>query len=240
MEITDYTKEFNVPTSCGMHSIIYPKNIFCVIAGSTGSGKTNLMLNFLKKEKLLNYNHVYVYSSTLYQPAYEYLKEYYTTLENIILHNTGRVVKIAHFFDADDEILNPSKLDKSKNHIMIFDDVMLKDQSVIKDYFCRGRHNNVSVFYLCQSLHKIAKHCIRENANMFILFRQDDKTLKYFHETHISGDMDFVEFKQFCDGAWSKKHGFVVINIWDEAYSGRYWSNYDNVYVPKKYFNNNI
>ena len=61
---------------------------------------------------------------------------------------------------------------------MIFDDVMLKDQSVIKDYFCRGRHNNVSVFYLSQSLHKIAKHCLKENANMFILFKQDDKTLK--------------------------------------------------------------
>jgi hypothetical protein len=119
---------------------------------------------------------------------------------------------------------------------MIFDDVMLKDQSVIKDYFCRGRHNNVSVFYLCQSLHKIAKHCIRENANMFILFKQDDKTLKYFHETHISGDMDFTEFKKFCDSAWSRKHGFVVINIWDEPYCGRYLSNYDNVYTPEKYF----
>jgi len=73
MEITDYTKEFSVP-SHGLHSIIYPRNIFCVIAGSTGSGKTNLMLNLLKKEKQLNYNHVYVYSSTLYQPAYEHLK----------------------------------------------------------------------------------------------------------------------------------------------------------------------
>ena len=235
MEITDYTKEFNIQ-ACGMHSILFPKNIFCVIAGSTGSGKTNLMLNLLKKEKLLNYNHVYVYSSTLYQPAYEYLGLYYRRLEQFILQQTSKEVKIAHFFDADDEILNPTSLDKSKNHVMIFDDVMLKDQSVIKDYFCRGRHNNVSVFYLCQSLHKIAKHCIRENANMFILFKQDDKTLKYFHETHISGDMNFAEFKKFCDSAWSKKHGFVVINIWDDSYCGRYLSNYDSIYTPEKFF----
>jgi len=109
-------------------------------------------------------------------------------------------VKIAHFFDADDEILNPTYLDKSKNYVMVFGDVMLKDHSVIEDYFCRRRHNHVSVFYLCQSLHKIAKHCMRENANMFILFKQDDKTLKYFHETHISGDMDFIKFNQLCDG----------------------------------------
>ena len=60
-------------------------------------------------------------------------------------------------------------------------------------------------------------------------------TLKYFHETHISGDMDFREFKLFCDGAWSKKHGFVVVNIWDDPYWGRYWANYNKVYIPNKY-----
>ena len=187
------------------------------------------MVNLLKKEKILNYSDVYVYSSTLHQPAYEYLKEFYGNLEKFIKHKTNKTAKIAHFFDSDGEIVNPSELDKNENHIMIFDDVMLKDQTVIKDYFCRGRHNNVSVFYLCQSLHKIAKHCIRENANIFILFRQDDKTLKYFHETHISGDMDFKEFKLFCNGAWSNKHGFVVINIWDDDYCGRYWDNYSKV-----------
>jgi hypothetical protein len=198
------------------------------------------MLNLLKQEKLLNYDHVYIYSSTLHQPAYEYLRQYYIDLERLILEKSSREVTIARFFDADNEIMNPSELNKEENHIMIFDDVMLKDQSVIKDYFCRGRHNNVNVFYLCQSLHKISKHCIRENANIFILFRQDEKTLKYFHETHILGDMDFVEFKEFCGGAWSKKHGFVVINIWDEAYCGRYWSNYDNIYIPKQYFSKYI
>ena len=232
MEIDDFSKEYIV-RSCRPHSILFPKNIFAVIAGSTGSGKTNLLINLLRKPKLLNYDHVYIYSSTLHQPAYEYLNQYYLDLEKLIFENTNKTVKIAQFFDTDTEIMNPSDLDKTKNHIMIFDDVMMEDQTVIKDYFCRGRHNNVNVFYLCQSLHKIAKHCIRENANIFILFKQDDRTLKYFHETHISGDMDFKEFKEYCDGAWRRKHGFVVINIWDEAYCGRYWSNYDNIYIPK-------
>jgi len=50
MDITDYTKEFNTQSS-GSHSILFPKHIICVIAGSTGSGKkTNLMLNLLKKK----------------------------------------------------------------------------------------------------------------------------------------------------------------------------------------------
>ena len=193
------------------------------------------MVNLLRKKQALNYSDVYVYSSTLYQQSYENLKEYYETLENYIKDDTGKLVKIAHFLDADEEIVDPSTLDKKQNHIMIFDDVMLKDQTQIKDYFCRGRHNNINVFYLCQSINKIAKHCIKDNANMFILFKQDDKTLKYFHEAHISGDMDFNEFQSFCHSAWDKKHGFVVINLWDDAWYGRYWANYNEIYTPRKF-----
>jgi hypothetical protein len=47
--------------------------------------------------------------------------------------------------------------------------------------------------------------------------------------------MDFKEFKAVCDDAWSKKHGFVVINIWEEPYCGRYIENYENIYLPNKY-----
>ena len=75
MEIEDFTKKIYIPKGThGKHAVIFPKNIFCVIAGFTGSGKTNLMINLLMKEKILNYSHVYVYSSTLHQPAYESLR----------------------------------------------------------------------------------------------------------------------------------------------------------------------
>jgi len=141
-------------------------------------------------------------------------------------------VKIANFFDADDEIKDPSELDPNMNHVMVFDDVMFNDQTKIKEYFCKGRHNNVNEFYLCQSLHKIAKHCIKDNTNVFILFEQD---VKYFHETHIRNDMKFKEFEDFCNNAWSKNHGFIVINLWEKPYCGKYISNYEDIYVPKKY-----
>src|SRR5271169_4709920 len=118
MNVIDYSKQFKESNNnCGNHSPIFPKNIFCVMAGSTGSGKTNLMIHFLKEKQLLNCADVYVYSSTLYQPSYEYLKEYYETLENFIEHKTGKLVKIAHFLDADAEIVDPSTLDGNQNHI---------------------------------------------------------------------------------------------------------------------------
>jgi len=198
-------------------------------------GKTNQLVDLLKTEGRLDYNNVYIYSPTLYQPAYEHLKEYYGDMDKMLKYQTGQMVKTVYFLDTDDDIVNPNDLNKTKNHIKIFDNVMLEDQKKIKEYFCKWRHNNVNVFYLVQSLHAIAKHCIRQNANMFILFHQDTKTLKYFHKTHCNGDMDFKEFTLFCEHAWNKKLGFVVINIWDDAYCGRYWANYDEIYIPKKY-----
>ena len=77
MEKIDYSKEFKKDENLGKHSILFSKNIFCIIPGPTGCEKTNLIVNVLKKEDMLNYSDVYVYSSTLYQPAYEYLKDYY-------------------------------------------------------------------------------------------------------------------------------------------------------------------
>ena len=236
MEVPDYSKLFKKDdVVMGRHSSMFPKNIMCIIAGSTGSGKSNLMCHLLKQKGLLNYADVTIYSSTLYQPLYKYLESYYGDIEERVRTSTGRMIKLANFYDSADDIIDPSTLSINQNHIMIFDDVMLSDQTRVKEYYCKGRHNNVSVFYLVQSLHHISKHCIRQNSNIFILFHQDDKTMKYFHETHISGDMDFKEFQAFYTETWSKKHSFIVINLWDDAEFGRYWSNYKSVYIPNKY-----
>ena len=181
---------------------------------------------------------MYIYSPTIHQPAYVYLKDTFESMEKIIKIKTKQSVEIAPFYDPSDgktSLIDLIELDENQNHVMVFDDVMLEDQTMMKKYFCSGRHNNVNVFYLVQSLHKIAKHCIRENANMFILFKQDDRALKYFYETHSSGDMDFKEFKQFCDDSWTKKHGFVVINLWDIAHCGRFWDNYTHFCIPSRY-----
>ena len=149
------------------HADIFPRNIFAIVAGSTGSGKTNLIVNLLLNDTL-KYDKVLIYTTTPYQPVYRYLREC----------DVGKSI-ISFYNPNDNSIADPSQLDKSKIHIVMFDDVMnQKDQKVMTDYFCRGRHNNISVFYLCQSLHQLKKHGIRQNANIFILFHQDNKTLK--------------------------------------------------------------
>ena len=131
--IIDYSKFFRTSsTSQSGHAPFFPRTIFCVIAGATGCGKTNLMTNFLLNEKWLDYSTIYIYSPTLHQPTYEYLKDYYENLEKCIKDKFRITVKIAHFFDSDDEIKDPSELDPKQRHVMIFDDVMNADQSKLK------------------------------------------------------------------------------------------------------------
>ena len=175
------------------------------------------------------YDDIMIYTTTPYQEAYKFLSDINTETKR----RTNK--DIVTFHSPDEGIFDPSELDKNKTHLVIFDDVMNEEQKVMTDYFTRGRHNNVNVFYLCQSLHQLKKHGIRQNANIFILFKQDKKTLKYFYETHISGDMIFEEFDKICDKAWESRHGYIVINLWEDPECGRYLLNYNNIYIPEKY-----
>src|SRR5207245_1097875 len=136
-----YSKRFSTSNHKVNHAPLFPKNIFCVIAGPTSCGKTNLFLNFLLDEGVLDYHDVYIYTPTLYQPAYKYLREFYNNLENEIKVKYKITVKIAHFFDADDEIKNNSELDAKLNHIIVFYYVMINDQTKIKKYFYRLINN---------------------------------------------------------------------------------------------------
>ena len=212
------------------HAEMFPNSIRMIIAGTSGCGKTNLMLNLLLGG-VLEYNNIIIYTTTPYQEKYKFLRDCNSKSRKIYKINND----IIQFFSPEDTIMDPSQLDSNKTHLVIFDDVMNEKQKVMTDYFCRGRHNNVNVFYLCQSLHQIPKHGIRQNANIFILFPQDKKTLEYFYNTEITRDMEFEEFQNFCDDAWSKENGYAIINLWEKPESGKYMQNYEEIYIPNKY-----
>jgi len=242
------------------HASFFPYPLICVIVGPSGSGKTNLMLNFLMKRGLLDYKDVYIYSKSLNQDTYENLRKYFKEYENaievyyrfsnkphlvrklkdeyeklcdFIRAGVGPTDKIAYFLQDDSKVPNPSELDQTKNHILVLDDVMLENQSKMTAYFTRERHGSVSTFYLVQSFYKIPKHDIRENATLFILFNGIcNKTLKSFHEEKVINDMNFDEFQSFCEAAWSKKHGFVMINFKADN-PGRYLANGKRTIHPK-------
>jgi len=219
----NYDKVFNIEKPESKHCKFFPKNIMAVICGSTGCGKTNLLYNLLLNPGRIYYDDVSIWCPTLHQSNYQGLLELYR-----------RAGTNCQCYSESDEILDPQKFDSSLEHVICFDDVMNKNQTKIRDYFSCGRHNNFNVFYLCQSLYKIPKHGIRENANIFVLFRQDIKSLKSFYDSHVNSDMLWDVFKGFCDRAWQKPYGYVVINLWSRPDKMKYIDTYETVFHPPK------
>lgn len=187
----------------------------CTIVGASGSGKTDLMLSLIEHPNGLRFENIYLYSKSLYQPKYEYLRELLTPIK-----------KIGYFeFESEKDIVPTNQV--KQNSVIIFDDIATCNQDIIRDYFSFGRHKNVDCFYLCQTYSSIPKQLIRDNANMVISFRQDLRNLRHIYDDHISVDMDFTKFKDICSNCWREPFGFIVIDKDCEMNKGRYRKGFD-------------
>lgn len=199
------------------HSPLLPNTIRCVIVGPSNCGKTSVMLNLLEDKNGLRFENVYLFSKSLYQPMYRYLKEILDPIKGINYYE----------FKDSDEILSPNEA--KSNSIMIFDDVSCEPQSVIREYFSMGRHNKIDSFFLSQSYSKISKQLIRDNVNFLIVFKQDETNLKHVYHDHVNTDFDYDKFIKLCRFCWNnEKYGFLVISKDNDINRGRYRKGFDH------------
>lgn len=198
------------------HGKLFPSTIRCIIVGPSNCGKTNVMISLIEHENGLKFENVYVYSRSLYQPKYLYLSELLKPIKGIEYYA----------FSASENIVHPSEA--KPNSIFVFDDVACDNQDVIREYFSMGRHKNIDSFYLCQTYAKIPKHLIRDNANIIVLFKQDEMNLKHAFNDHVGTDMSFESFRKMCSHCWQKPYGFLTIFKDDDLNNGRYRMGFDH------------
>jgi len=250
----------NKPIECNLsktykqrhHFLLPSPSCRALLIGQSSCGKTNLLLRLLLKDKWLDYNRLYIYSKSLHQPEYkilttclnlgysksDVLKIFETKkgncdqfLETLIKQNK---IKISvDSFSHSDSIPDPSEIDYEKRNLFVFDDVMnVNNQSKAEDYYTRGRHNNISCFYIAQNYFKLPRQTIRSNANVLILFSLPKKDLYHIYEDFCSSDMEFCEFQNLFS---NKPYEYVVINTELSPAEGKYQVNLNSVYVPKKF-----
>lgn len=202
------------------HSKLLPNSLRAIIAGPSNCGKTNVLITLIEHPNGLKFENIYVYSKSLYQPKYEYLKKLLTGIKGLGYYT----------FSENSAVLPPTEA--KQNSIFVFDDVACEKQDHIRAYFCMGRHKNIDSFYLGQSYTHIPKHLIRDNANFFVIFKQDGLNLKHIYNDHVNTDMTFEEFRNLCSECWKENYGFLCINKDCSIEDGRYRKGFDVFILP--------
>ena len=198
------------------HGELLPDSIRAVFCGPSNCGKTNSLLTLITHPNGLRFENVYVYSKSLIQSKYRFLKE--------LLHPIDGVQYFS--FSENDEVVAPDNA--LPNSIIVFDDIACEKQDNVRAFFCMGRHKKVDCFYLCQSYAHIPKHLVRDNVNLLAIFRQDEMNLKHSYEDHVNSDMSFTHFKDLCSKCWSDdKYGFLIIDKDRRMNGGRYRKGFD-------------
>ena len=131
--------------------------------------------------------------------------------------------------ESADDVPDPKELSPEQKNLMIFDDLLLQKQNKYAAYYVRGRRSNCDCLYLSRNYFKLPCQTIRENANFFCLFPQDQKNINHIFNDHVSQDITKEQFKKLCKTAWSKPHNFVVIDL-PKNY-GKFRSGFDDFYI---------
>lgn len=210
---------FDKTEQASRHGSFLPNSIRCIICGPSNCGKTNLMIGLLLHEKGLRFQNVYVYCKTLFQPKYMFL-------ENVL-----KLVPSVSFakYHENHDILSPHEA--SPNSVIIFDDVACENQNSIRDYFSMGRHKNIDSFYLNQTYSKVPKQLVRDNANLIVLFKQDEINMKHVYDEHVNVDMTWNDFRNMCSKIWSEPYSYLVINKDCEKNKGCYRLKFDTYVI---------
>lgn len=139
-----------------------------IILGGSGSGKTNLLLQYISLASN-TYQKIVICLKTKFEPLYQLLENRCPEVE----------------FYENGEIPDINEFDAFTSSLIVFDDLVLeKDQSKIQEYFIRGRKKFITCIYLSQSYYKIPK-LIRINCRyIFILKLSSKKDLKMILNEH--------------------------------------------------------
>ena len=167
-----------------------------LLVGASFAGKTYLMLKILSR---IPYRDIYIITKS---PPEEY---------------SNSKIKIK---EISDEI---KPLNEYENSIIVFDDILGSSNSrFIDQFFIRGRHNNLDIYYLSQSYFDLPKRTIRNNSNKIILFNQTLKDIEHIYRDVAGFDMNYDEFKELCRESWEEDYNYLCIDRSKKRDQGRY------------------
>ena len=114
-------------------------------------------------------------------------------------------------------------INKYEGSVVIFDDMLGAKNSFQKDeFFTRGRHEDLYVYYISQSYFASPRQSIRNNSDQLILFKQTLRGVQNMYHDIGPFDMIYDEFKEMCRVAWIEKFNYLCIDMTKNKNEGKY------------------
>lgn len=165
---------------------------------ASGGGKSNLFCNLLYE--MNNTFHKIIIVSKAEEPLYDMLQD---KLKNISIHYNGEIPEI-------------QKMDKSKNGLIVFDDMVLSPNNKIGELFIRGRKLGFSCIYISQSFYSTPK-IVRQNCSIVWLGKGMNKRDLRLILSEFAIGLSINELEKLYNELTKESMNFMMINTNDRT-----------------------
>ena len=90
------------------------------------------------------------------------------------------------------------------------------------NFFTRGRHEVLDVYYISQSYFALPRQSIKNNSDRIILFKQTLRDVQRMYYDIGAYEMKNDELKEMCHKAWSENFNYLCIDMTENKNEGKY------------------
>jgi len=197
-----FTEQYDNPKYGEKHYIPIPFR--SILVGSSGSMKTNTLMNIIKRMSK-TFDHIILCCKSSHEPLYQWLID--KLKDNIDVYEGGDIPDLN---DVDNNY-------KDCQVLAIFDD-LVNDKAAnqqITEWYIRSRKccKGVSCMYISQNYYSVPK-IIRSNTNLLFLKKlSSTRDLTLILSENNLANVDIKLFKKLYKECTTKKEDFMMIDI---------------------------
>ena len=211
------TNKDKIKTRPTMDNFTIPKHpSSTIISGSSGSGKSNLLICLLTKKEFYKdyFDLIFVFSNTA-----DGIDDMYDNAgipeEHMFKPDKQGLKQINHILKTQEKIIKKHGLPKAPKILMIMDDMaheneFLKSKTFLKLHIM-NRHFGVSVISLFQSYMKAPRSC-RMQISCLFYFKGKITESEKISDEHCPSGYHHKEFMQMIQHATKEPYAFLYIN----------------------------
>ncbi len=182
-------------------------NEMCLLCGSSGSGKTNLLLNLLCDYMVVG--KLWIFLKDTSEDKYMYLRDKFSLIADALQVPLEDIFQINVGLDKVPDI---EDLDKSVNNVLVFDDLVTEKAGMrkVEMLYTLARKKNCATFFLSQSYFDVPKMIRLNSHNIFIFNPPSENQLTQIVKDH-AGSIEKDKLKSLMRLTFKEKHAFFTI-----------------------------